>query len=265
MIVNQLARMWEKSGIQTGDTVLLHSDVSSLLAHYNFYNRPANIKGDALSVEEILDSFLAAVGDSGTLIIPLFNFDFAKGITFDIKGTRSNMGVLTEVARKRDGTVRTTNPIYSFVIFGKNKDYFKSVKLTTALGRDSVYARLIELDGKIAALGLPDNKCMTFVHHIEEMHKVPYRIYKYFTAPYVNYEGIMNLQTIKLYVRDLDNGVRTWVDPAGDLMWEEGLYHGDKFNQGLGLRTISAKRMYHFVSSLIKNSKTENVLYRIEK
>jgi len=265
VIVKELASEWKRCGVKEGDTILLHSDVGRLLANYNFYNRPDDVIGDVLTVDNILDSFLHAVGEIGTLIIPLFNFGFSSGKDFDIRRTPSNMGALTEVARKRDGYIRTTNPVYSFAIFGKRKDYFKSVKLTTALGSDSVYARLLELDGKIAALGLPDNKCMTFFHHIEEIHQVPYRIYKEFMGLYSGHSGVAKQQKIRLYVRDLDNGVRTSVENAGNLMWEEGLYHGERFDTGLGLRTISANEMYSFVSNLIKENKTKDVLYRIEK
>lgn len=92
--------------------------------HYNYYNQPKNTKKiKVLSVDNILDSFLFAIGDTGTLIVPLFNFEFTNGATFDIRNTPSQMGVLSEVARKRDDYIRTTNPVYSFAIFGKNKQY----------------------------------------------------------------------------------------------------------------------------------------------
>jgi aminoglycoside 3-N-acetyltransferase len=58
------------------------------------------------------------------------------------------MGALTEAARRRDNYIRTLNPIYSFAIFGKNKQYFQSIKLETALGVDSVFSRLMELAGR---------------------------------------------------------------------------------------------------------------------
>jgi len=44
----------------------------------------------------ILDSFDLVVGSSGTLLLPLFNLDSAKGISFDLKYSPSQMGALTE-------------------------------------------------------------------------------------------------------------------------------------------------------------------------
>ena len=173
------------------------------------------------------------------------------------------MGALTEAARKRDNYIRTLNPIYSFAIFGKNKQYFQSIKLETALGVDSVFSRLMELDGKIAVLGLSDKNCMTFYHHIEEIHQVDYRIPKEFTALYTDSKNRISKKTISLYVRDLDNGVRTLLDPVADLMWKKNLYNGDKPNEGMGLRVISANKMYSFVSHLIKQNKKRGFLYEV--
>ena len=266
-IVIELAKKWRDCGLLDGDTVVLHSDVRRILLHYNRLNQhKTKGKEKILSVTDIFASFLNAVGKSGTLIIPLFNFDFSsKKTPFDIKNTPSQMGVLSEYARKRDDYLRTKNPVYSFAIFGKNKKYFESLDLYSALGKDSVFSRLIELDGKIAILRLPDKNSMTFYHHVEEMHNVPYRIRKSFTGLYIDANGKEKKETISLFVRDLDKGVQTLVDPVGELMWDQGLYVGEKFNQGHGLRTVSAVKMYKFVSKIILSNSALNNLYEINQ
>ncbi len=106
---------------------------------------------------------------------------------------------------------------------------------------------------------------MTFYHHVEEMHNVPYRIRKNFTASYIDYNGKEKKETISLYVRDLNKGVQTLVDPVGELMWRKGLYFGEKFDQGHGLRTISAASMYKFVSKIILNNSAKDNLYEIKR
>jgi aminoglycoside 3-N-acetyltransferase len=67
-----------------------------------------------------------------------------------------------------------------------------------------------------------------------------------------------------LFVRNLERGVRTWVDPAGEQLWQAGLYTGDRPQTGSGLRTIRANSMYDFVADLIRAGKAEGLLYRIE-
>ena len=264
-IIHDLLEMWRRCGINSGDTVLLHSDVKRILMHYNYFNQPNDSKKEkVLSVNDILDSFFLAIGAKGTLIIPLFSFDFSNGKPFNINTTPSQMGALTEVARNRTGHVRTQNPVYSFAIFGKNKQYFQSIKLETAIGADSVFSRLMEMDGKIAVLGLTDRKCMTFYHHIEEMHHVDYRISKRFSGLYTDSQNNTTRKTINLYVRDLDKGVNTLLNPVSDLMWESGLYSGERYNEGMGLRVVSANKMYSFVSGLIKQNKTKGFLYEVK-
>ena len=124
-IIRELSEVWRRCGVNSGDTVLLHSDVKRVLMHYNYFNQPNDIKKEkVLSVDDVLDSFFLALGGNGTLIVPLFNFEFAKGAPFNINTTPSQMGVLTEAARKRGNYIRTLNPIYSFAIFGKNNNIF---------------------------------------------------------------------------------------------------------------------------------------------
>ena len=113
--IKQLSENWAKCGVNSGDTLLVHSNLKRTLVN-------ARRKGIQLTPDDILDSFLDCLGSSGTLMLPLFNFDFPTTKHFDIRNTPSQMGALTEVARKRSNVVRTGHPIYSFAIFGKEKD-----------------------------------------------------------------------------------------------------------------------------------------------
>jgi aminoglycoside 3-N-acetyltransferase len=248
---------WGRSGIRQGDTVLIHS---SLRRTFKTYLR----QGDKLSVEDVLGSFIDAVGPSGTLLFPLFNFDYTKGIPFDIRSTPSHMGALTEAARKYPGAVRTGHPIYSFAVLGAEADSFRHVDNYSGYGADSPFAILRELDGKIAVLDLPDQDSMTFYHHIEEMHQVPYRYFKEFTGKYTDADGETTTRTYGLFVRDLDRGVLTHVNPTGELLWANHLYEGDRPGEGNGLRVISARKMYDFVSGIIESGEAHGLLYRIE-
>ena len=86
MLTHQLADEWRQCGIAPGDTVLIHSRLAPTLRRYRKHP-------ETISPRIVLDSFLAAVGPHGTLLFPLFNFDFTKGVPFDIRTTPSQMGV----------------------------------------------------------------------------------------------------------------------------------------------------------------------------
>jgi len=253
-----LSERWKAAGISAGDTVLIHADTLRTLADLKK-------NGYVPDIEVVLDSFLDIVGIDGTLILPLFNFSFAQGAKFDIRSTPSQMGALTEAARKRDNSVRTGHPIYSFSALGKKKSLFLGINNKSGYAENSPFGILRELKGKIAVLDLEDQNSMTFYHHIEEMNGVHYRFLKEFLAPYVNVNGCERMAAYSIFVRKLDLGVTTHLNPTGELLWKNNLYHGERPFKGSGLRVIDADSMFNFVTDLIRQGRAEGFLYRLEK
>jgi aminoglycoside 3-N-acetyltransferase len=143
--------------IEPGSIVLLHSSISRTLR---------TAKG---TPNELIAALLKRLGPEGTLLLPLFNFDFTKGTTFDIRTTPSQMGALTEAGRAWPGAVRTGHPIYSFAAIGSRAEEFADVDNESGYGADSPFAMLRSMGGEIAVLDLPDQNSMTFYHHVEEM------------------------------------------------------------------------------------------------
>lgn len=250
MTINKLSDMWNKSGILDGDIVLLHSSIKRTLVENN------------ASPQIILESFLKAVGKEGTLLLPLFNFDFCNGKAFDISNTTSQMGALTEVARQYPSAVRTGHPVYSFAVIGKRANEFKDVCNISAYGSDSPFAMLHKMVGKIAILDLPDQNSMTFYHYVEEMMLVSYRYYKSFTGQYTDWNGISSVRDFTLYVRDVEKGVETYVTPMQEILWSEGLYKGEKPKENSGLRTILTSTLYNRVKQVIEEGQAEGTLYK---
>jgi aminoglycoside 3-N-acetyltransferase len=255
--VTSLAEDWRHAGIRSGDLVLIHSSLRRTV-------RRCVQGGMSGAVTDILTSFREAVGDTGTLVFPLFNFQFTEGVAFDIRTTPSQMGVLTETARQLDGAVRTGHPIYSFAVIGPLAGEFASIDNYSGYGADSPFAKLRGLGGRIAILDLPDQHSMTFYHHVEEMKNVPYRFHKRFAGDYTDSSGVTSRREYGLFVRDLDKGVKTDVDPMGELLWEQSLYSGDRPGEGTGLRVIGADPLFLSVERVIDDGKAEGLLYSID-
>ena len=133
--VESLAQDWRGAGLREGDVVLIHSSLRRTVRRSAQGDKPP-------AVTEILASFQQAVGDTGTLLFPLFNFQFTEGVPFDIRSTPSQMGVLTETARQLEGAVRTGHPIYSFAVIGARADQFTGIDNHSGYGADSPFARL---------------------------------------------------------------------------------------------------------------------------
>ncbi len=258
LALDHLVADWRSAGIEEGDTVLLHSDLSALLRSYRR-------KGFNLTVETVLDSFLKALGTKGTALFPLFNFDFTNGAPFDIRSTPSQMGALTEAARLRPDVVRTGHPIYSFAAIGAQAYRFAGVVNFSGYGVDSPFGILREIDGKIGVLNLPDQHSMTFYHHVEEMLNVPYRYHKIFSGTYIDQNGDLSTKQFGLFVRDLERGVVTDVNAMGEKLWSLGLYKGYVPKDGFGCRTMRVEDLYTETANVINTGQAEGMLYRIQK
>jgi len=153
------------AGIKERDTVFVHSRVSA-------FGRLLTFDRNFL-MQSLVDSLKEAVGNKGAIIMPTFSYSFDKNEPFDVDDTQSTVGALTEFFRKQDGVIRTAHPNHSIAVYGKRKDYFAAESKDT-FGKDSVFGKLHDNNGKIVFLGAPFQSC-TFIHYIEQMHKVPYR------------------------------------------------------------------------------------------
>lgn len=258
-LVDHLAVQWRKSGVEKGDTLLVHSSLRRLLKNLN-----AEF-GITVSPPVVYDSLIEAVGnDEGTLILPLFNFDFPKTKQFDIRNTPSHMGALTEIGRNHPESTRTGHPIYSFAVKGKHAAKFAGVNNQSGYGPDSPFAMIKELGGKIAIIGLSDQDSMTSYHFVEEQNQVDYRYYKQFVGQYTDWEGKTEERTYSLFVRDIERGITTDVNRMMDRLWEKELFKGEKYNEGYGMRTIDFNAFYEETDKVIKSGEAINYLYSIQ-
>ncbi len=244
-----------RSGVQAGDCLLLHTSLKRTLK--TDVSRSAN-----LGPKDVLTSFLDVLGPEGTLVVPLFNFDFCDGVPFDYRTTPSRMGEFTECARRHEKAVRTGHPVYSFAVLGHRADDFVNIDNQSGYGSDSPFAKVLQLQGKIGILDLEENDSMTFYHFVEEMCGVEYRYLKSFTSDYTDQFGVTSRRTYMINVRDIERGVETAVNPAGEILWEVGAYSGDRPGVGSGLRVVDASAVFDITSEIITSGRAEGMLYR---
>ena len=236
-------------GVEEGDTLLVHSSYKSF----------GEVEDGPQTVIRALE---AALGPQGSLIMPTFNFDFNKGLPWDVRTTPSKMGVLTELVRKDPRARRVFHPFYSFAILGKHADVLGGLRYKSAYERDSVFGKLRDLDGKIMVIGLSYNDSMTFFHHIEQMEGVDYRFLKQFTGEVTDENGNTYTDTFEMLVRDIDKGVKTMVDPMGALMEKAGIIKSAKIGEA-DVKLMKANEVYEFTAREMKRD--PHLLYYIEK
>ncbi|MEW6350136.1 MAG: AAC(3) family N-acetyltransferase [Thermodesulfobacteriota bacterium] len=175
----------EEMGLVRGDVVCIHSSLSW------FRNR--------LTVEEVLEILRDVVGREGTLVFPTFpklkSYEFLlSGQVWDIRHTPSNMGIITEVARKMPDAVRSLHPTKSMCAIGPlaetlTKDHHRSRYPYDAC---SPYHGLAEHKSKVVGFGVRTDR-LSFVHAVDDALKDDFPVAPYhdkvFAAKCIDYRN----------------------------------------------------------------------------
>ena len=132
-----LENIFNKINIATGDKILVSSSILKILIKFKKKNKKFN-------ANLIIDSLLNKVGPNGTIIFPTYNWDFCKGRDFDYNKAQSMSGSLGNFALERKDFQRTKNPIYSFAVAGKDKEYLCNLSHNNCFDLDSPFGYLIK-------------------------------------------------------------------------------------------------------------------------
>lgn len=136
-----------------------------------------------------------------TLIFPTFTFSFSNHQVYDVKESKTKMGMLNEYIRKQSEAVRSIDPLMSFCVIGENKEIIKT-EGKASLGKGSVFDNLHHTDNvKILFFGAKLEECFTYQHYVEEQLRVPYRYDKTFTGTIIDNSGEEYEDKYTLYVK----------------------------------------------------------------
>lgn len=139
-----------------------------------------------------------------TLIFPTFTFSFCNNQTFDIKNSKTRMGMLNEYARKLPLAIRSKDPLMSVCVIGEDKNLIRT-EGNISLGKGSFFDNLHQTKNvKILFFGARIEDCYTYQHYIEEKLRVPYRYDKKFTGKIILENGMEYEDTYTLYVKYKD-------------------------------------------------------------
>lgn len=175
--------------IKTGDTISMEIDTMRFGKICKGLNRRQFFDG-------IFNIFYELVGESGNIIIPTFSYSWGQDSPekyFDVKNTHGKVGGFPEYFRKRVDVFRSIDPMFSFGVWGKEKEKLSGNENRTTFGNGSLYDKTRKLNAKLIAFGL--NKYdPTFVHYVEQhfhenISELDYRFVKRFEGVIVNYYG----------------------------------------------------------------------------
>ena len=205
-------------GITSGDGLLVHSAVQ-------FLGRPAG------GLKMYLDAIQEVIGEGGTLVVPTFNFGFARGESYDPLSTPSQgMGAFSELVRQLPEARRTMHPLQSIAMVGRYAQDLASRDTASAFDDGSAFERMLELDFKLLLLGA-DSKAISMFHYCEQRANVPYRYWKDFTGPVRTASGWQTL-TYRMFARDLELNPVLTLDPVVETMQSLGQWRSQPLNYG---------------------------------
>jgi len=159
-------------GLSTGDVVLVHSSLSA----FGF------VEGGA---DTVIDALLAAVGESGTVVVPTFTWGAnhaTETATLDLANTscKDEVGIIPETFRLRPQARRSTHICHSVAAIGPHTDEVMGEGVSS-FGAGSTFHRLYDLDAWCLLLGVGFSSC-TELHAVEEFMRVPYRYHRDFAG-----------------------------------------------------------------------------------
>lgn len=217
-------------------------------------------KKEKFDVDKILDILIRKVGSYGTLILPTYSWDFCVDRKYDILNTKSKTGILSQTALERYEFNRTKHPIYSFAVYGKEKDTFTILENGHSFGLNTPFDYFHKKNVKTIIIDVSYQRSFTFVHHVEKKEKVSYRYLKSFIGEYIDEYGTSSNRLYYMYVRNLDMGVVTNINPIGKLMEEKGISK-NYFIDDINIKEIDLKTAYDLIQRDIRENNSNNLFY----
>jgi aminoglycoside 3-N-acetyltransferase len=170
--LNDLVAAFRETGLQAGDSVVVHSSFRSL----------GPVEGGA---EKVLDALLEVLTPSGNLMLPAFNYTRPLPHPhFDPETTPARTGIIPELGRRRADAVRSLHPTHSVAVIGESAHALTENHLQgRAFGVDSPLDRLAQNGGKILLIGVGQTS-NSMIHVAEEHAGIP-KVSSYDPLPHV--------------------------------------------------------------------------------
>lgn len=151
----------EALGLSTGDTVLVHSSLSSF----------GLVEGGA---DTVIEALLRIVGSHGCVVMPTLTLGASESpVVFDVRESPSTSGRITEVFRKRPDAHRSTHPTSSAAAVGYASKEITGWHGKTPCSLTSPYGQVYLRGGHCLFLGATFGS-NTMFHVAEELVKPAY-------------------------------------------------------------------------------------------
>lgn len=230
-------------GINSGDVIFIQSDLGK-------FGKLSDIKERTEYAKYFLDVCVEIVGKQGTVVLPTFTTSFCRTGFFDYYNSSSELNYLTELGRITKGFTRSDDPIFSVTSLGPHTEKLISNLSSYCLGKGSIFDRLHNINAKIVLLGYMEGT--TFVHHIEEQLKVPYRYDKVFRGK-IKKGDLEYEKSIVYNVRDLRRNSIISLQGLHKKAEKIGILRKTKLGMS-HVVSMNAKDLFDFTADILKKN-----------
>lgn len=210
--------------------------------------------GPAL-LQDTVDALQAVVGEMGTIVMPVFNWDYCRDGYFNLETTPSQCGVLTEFFRTMPGVLRSATPPWcTFCVWGERAQEIVQINGSSAFGSDGITQYLYDNNCRYVVIGCPLNDAVIHTHWLEEMFEVPYRYWKQFRGK-IETAGLIMDDVSYMYARPQTGEIDIDTTPLTDVFQETDKV--STYNIGFGaVRSFLVKDYVDFMSPYFEKDKT---------
>lgn len=179
------------AGVAEGDTLLVHAN----------FKPDSGFQGTPL---DLANAFAGLVGSQGNLLMVSIPFrgaacdHLALGKPFNVRKTMSMMGLVTEMFRRREGTLRSLHPTHPVLAYGRDAAFLVAdhERCLHPCGAGSPFEKFHRLRGKILFFDVSLHS-ITFFHYVEDLLKerLPFSVYddRLFSVPVIDAGGASHL------------------------------------------------------------------------
>lgn len=214
--------------------------------------------GEILNVDDLIDEIIERLGKDGTLMIPVFSYEFSNEGTYDYLHTRGTAGAVGNKVLARKDFKRTKHPIHSFAVWGKDKDMLCEMDNKHSFGLDSPFEYCRKNEVRQIMLGTDYAHALTMVHFCESVCNVPYRFTKIFTGEYTDEFGETKVRSYDYAARDRSIKTINKFNEMGRILEEAGASVKSMF-YGCPCYSVQLNRAYDLICNDILCNKCQNI------
>jgi aminoglycoside 3-N-acetyltransferase len=166
VLEEDILRGIQNLGVRNGDTMLVHSSLSSF----------GHVEGGA---ETVIRALIKAVGPAGNIVMPTLSFKSVSDTSpvFSLTDTPSDTGKISDMFRNLPNARRSRHPMSSAAAIGNDADTIVGGRQITPCGKDSPYYYVYARRGYVLFMGA-EFKSNTMFHVAEEIEAPSYMRYK---------------------------------------------------------------------------------------